>query len=126
MHDRGRTRSAVLIGKLDSQLIARQVAAALAEDVGPGDVTAALVPEQQQVRAHIVAREPAILCGAAWATETFRQLDPDIRLDWQAADGERIAADTTILELSGRVLDLATSPARIRRFLDAVLEGSLA
>ena len=117
MHDRGRTRSAVLIGKLDSQLIARQVAAALAEDLGPGDVTAALVPEQQQVRAHIVAREPAILCGAAWATETFRQLDPDIRLDWQAADGERIAANTTILELSGRARPLLTGERTALNFL---------
>src|SRR5262245_56653608 len=75
-----------LAEKLDSQLIARQVAAALAEDVGAGDVTAALVPSRQQVRAHIVAREPAVLCGTQWVTETFRQLDASIQLDWKAGD----------------------------------------
>jgi len=87
--------------KLDSQVVARQVEAALSEDVGSGDVTAILVPSRQQVRAHIVAREPAILCGTAWVTETFSQLDASIRLDWQAADGERIGADQVVLNIAG-------------------------
>ena len=101
MHDRGRSRAAILIEKPDSQVIARQVAAALTEDIGTGDVTAALVPPQQQVRAQIVAREPAVLCGTAWADQTFKQLDAAIRLDWQAADAERIAADQVLVKISG-------------------------
>jgi len=110
-------RPAHLIGKLDSPTIARQVAAALAEDVGTGDVTAALVPAQQQVRAQIVTREPAILCGVDWVAETFRQLDPAIRLDWHAADGDRIAGDTTILELRGRARPMLTGERTALNFL---------
>jgi nicotinate-nucleotide pyrophosphorylase (carboxylating) len=123
VHDRGRPRSAVLIEKLDKQIIARQVAAALAEDMGPGDVTAALVPDQQQVRAQIVAREPAILCGVDWVTETFRQLDPAIRLEWQASDGERIAGDMTILRLTGRARPLLTGERTALNFLQ-ILSGT--
>ncbi len=106
-----------MLEKLDSQLVARQVQAALAEDVGSGDVTAALVPSSQQVRAHIVAREPAVLCGVQWVTETFHQLDAAIRLDWQAADGERIAAEMTILRLSGRARPLLTGERTALNFL---------
>ncbi len=120
MHDRGRSRFAVLIEKPDSQLIARQVAAALAEDLGTGDVTAALVPDQQQVRARIVAREPAILCGVDWVTETFRQLDPAIRLAWRASDGERVAADTTVLELDGRARPMLTGERTSLNFLQTL------
>jgi nicotinate-nucleotide pyrophosphorylase (carboxylating) len=120
VHDRGGTRSALLIEKLDSQIIARQVAAALAEDMGPGDVTAALVPERQQARAQIIAREPAILCGVDWVSETFRQLDADIRLDWQAGDGDRIAADTAVLKLAGRARPLLSGERTALNFLQTL------
>ena len=107
-------------GKLDSQLVARQVSAALSEDVGPGDVTAALVPSEQQVRAHVVAREPAVLCGTQWVTETFRQLDASIRLDWQAADGERIAADQVLLKISGAARPILTGERTALNFLQTL------
>jgi len=109
-----------LSGKLDSQLVARQVSAALSEDVGPGDVTAALVPSEQQVRAHVVAREPAVLCGTQWVTETFRQLDASIRLDWQAADGERIAADQVLLKISGAARPILTGERTALNFLQTL------
>ena len=107
-------------GKLDSQLVAQQVSAALSEDVGPGDVTAALVPSEQQVRAHVVAREPAVLCGTQWVTETFRQLDASIRLDWQAADGERIAADQVLLKISGAARPILTGERTALNFLQTL------
>jgi nicotinate-nucleotide pyrophosphorylase (carboxylating) len=109
-----------LTEKLDSQLVARQVSAALSEDVGPGDVTAALVPAQQQVRAHIVAREPAVLCGTQWVTETFRQLDPAIHLDWQAVDGERIATDQVLLEIAGAARPILTGERTALNFLQTL------
>jgi nicotinate-nucleotide pyrophosphorylase (carboxylating) len=109
-----------LAEKLDSQLIARQVAAALAEDVGTGDVTAALVPPQQQVRAHIVAREPAVLCGTQWVTETFRQLDASIQLDWKAGDGERIAADQVLLKIAGPARPILTGERTALNFLQTL------
>jgi len=100
--------------------VARQVAAALAEDLGTGDVTAALVPSGQQVRAQIIAREPAILCGTDWATEVFRQLDPAIRLEWQAADGQPITADGAVLKLSGAARPILTGERTALNFLQTL------
>jgi nicotinate-nucleotide pyrophosphorylase (carboxylating) len=109
-----------LIEKLDSQIVARQVEAALREDVGSGDVTAALVPSPQQVRAHVVAREPALLCGVQWVTETFRQLDASIQLDWQATDGERIAADQVLLKIAGPARPILTGERTALNFLQTL------
>jgi len=120
VHDRGRPRATVLIEKLDSQIIERQVAAALAEDVGPGDVTAALVPSQQQVRAHIVAREPAVLCGTEWVEQTFGQLDPAIRLEWQAVDTERIARDQVLVRITGPARPILTGERTALNFLQTL------
>ena len=85
----------------DHSLLSGQVAAALAEDIGSGDLTAALVPAGAQVRARVVAREAAVLSGADWFTEVFRQLDPAIELDWGFADGERLSNGDTVCELRG-------------------------
>jgi nicotinate-nucleotide pyrophosphorylase (carboxylating) len=120
VHGRRLARPAHLTAKLSNDLIARQVAAALSEDLGGGDVTAALVPAQQQVRAQIVARETAILCGTDWATETFRQLDPGITLEWQAADGEPIAADQIILRISGAARPILTGERTALNFLQTL------
>jgi nicotinate-nucleotide pyrophosphorylase (carboxylating) len=120
VHGRHLARPAHLIGKVDSQLIARQVAAALAEDLGAGDVTAALVPPQQQVRAQIIAREPAILCGTEWVSETFRQLDAAIRLEWQAADGDRVVKDQPVLRLSGNARPILTGERTALNFLQTL------
>jgi nicotinate-nucleotide pyrophosphorylase (carboxylating) len=106
--------------RVDSNLIARQVAAALAEDLGAGDVTAALVPESQQVRAHIIAREPAIFCGTDWADATFKQLDPAIRLDWLVQDGSRLTADTPVLKLAGPARPILTGERTALNFLQTL------
>lgn len=74
---------------------------ALAEDLGSGDVTAALVPAQQRVAGQLICREDAILCGCAWAEEAFRQLDPSVRIAWQAVDGDPIRAGATIAHIEG-------------------------
>ena len=114
--------------------LAAQVDAALREDIGSGDVTAALVPAAQQVHGSVITREAAVLCGRAWAEETFRRLDPRVRLNWTAADGERLAAGQQILAISGparpvlsgertalNFLQLLSATATAtRRFVDAV------
>lgn len=105
---------------VDSDLIARQVAAALAEDLGAGDVTAALVPATQQVRAQIVAREPAILCGTDWADATFKQLDAAIQLEWMVKDGERLAANMPVLRLSGPARPILTGERTALNFLQTL------
>ncbi|MDR5866657.1 carboxylating nicotinate-nucleotide diphosphorylase [Halomonas koreensis] len=80
----------------------------LAEDVGPGDITAELIPEKQWARARVITREDIVLCGVAWVDELFRRLDPRVVLHWQAADGDRLAAGAVLLELEGPARGLLT------------------
>jgi nicotinate-nucleotide pyrophosphorylase (carboxylating) len=120
VHGRHLARPANLIGRVSSDLIARQVAAALAEDLGAGDVTAALVPASQQVRAQIVAREPAILCGTDWVDATFKQLDPAVQLEWLAVDGERLTADLPVLKVSGPARPILTGERTALNFLQTL------
>ena len=120
MHGRHLAWPATLIEKVPSEIIARQVSAALSEDVGGGDVTAALVPASQQVRASVVAREAAILCGMDWVDATFRQLDPGIRIDWQARDGESILPDMTVLQLIGYARPILTGERTALNFLQTL------
>lgn len=94
-----------------------QVAAALREDIGGGDVTAQLVPADQRVRGRVVTREDAVLCGRPWAEEVFRRLDPGIRLSWRATDGERVAAGAVIFEIEGRARPILTGERNALNFL---------
>jgi nicotinate-nucleotide pyrophosphorylase (carboxylating) len=77
------------------------VARALQEDLGSGDLTAALVPEGRRCRARILAREAAVICGAPWAEAALRALDPTVSLTWLVAEGQRCAPDQVVLEIAG-------------------------
>jgi nicotinate-nucleotide pyrophosphorylase (carboxylating) len=94
-----------------------QVRAALAEDIGSGDVTAALVPAAQQVRGRVITREPAVVCGVAWVAETFRQLDPAVRLTWHVIDGAAVAADQVLFEIAGPARAVLTGERTSLNFL---------
>lgn len=98
----------------------QQVDAALREDIGSGDVTAALVPPTQRVRGSVITREDAVLCGRAWADETFRRLDPQVRLGWHAADGDRIAATQVIFEITGPARPVLTGERTALNFLQVL------
>ena len=100
-----------------------QVEAALAEDIGRGDVTAALVPAAQRVRGRVITREAAVLAGRAWVDETYRRLDPAVRLTWNAADGERIAAGQVLFELAGPARAVLTGERTALNFLQ-LLSGT--
>jgi nicotinate-nucleotide pyrophosphorylase (carboxylating) len=100
-----------------------QVAAALLEDLGSGDVTARLVPEAQQARGRLITREDAVLCGQAWVDETFRRLDSSIRVDWHARDGERIRANQVIFAIAGRARAVLTGERTAINFLQ-LLSGT--
>ncbi|HNS27678.1 MAG TPA: carboxylating nicotinate-nucleotide diphosphorylase [Steroidobacteraceae bacterium] len=118
MHGRRHARSAVLT-ELPHNL-EEQVAAALREDVGGGDVTAALVPERELAQAQVVAREAAILCGTAWFDAVFRALDPRLRIDWYAADGERVGRDTVLCRIEGPARPLLTGERTALNFLQTL------
>jgi nicotinate-nucleotide pyrophosphorylase (carboxylating) len=94
-----------------------QVAAALREDIGSGDVTARLVPEGQRVTGRVITREDAVLCGRPWAEETFRRLDAGIRLTWRAADGQQLAAGEVIFEIEGPARPILTGERTAINFL---------
>jgi len=100
-----------------------QVEAALAEDIGRGDLTAALVPATQRVRGRLIAREAAVLCGRAWAEETFRRLDAAVRLTWHAADGERLRAGQVVFEIAGPARAVLTGERTALNFLQ-LLSGT--
>jgi nicotinate-nucleotide pyrophosphorylase (carboxylating) len=95
----------------------QQVTTALAEDIGTGDVTAELVPATQQVTGKVITREQAIMCGRAWVVETFRQLDPAVRLTWHANDGDRIAPNQTLFEVAGLARPVLTGERTALNFL---------
>lgn len=98
---------------LSPEAINAQVQATLAEDIGDGDLTAALIPAGTRAQAHIISREPAILCGCAWAAACFNQLDSSVQLHWQAQDGDRLKTNQTIVTLEGdaRAMLSAERPA---------------
>jgi len=93
---------------------------ALAEDVGTGDVTAALLAESAMAQATVISREQAVLCGTAWFTEVFRQLDSEAVVHWQREDGAAIRPDQVICILSGRVRSLLTGERTALNFLQTL------
>jgi len=97
--------------------IARNVEAALVEDVGPGDLTASLVPGDRHVRATVISREAGVLCGTAWFDECVRRLDPAAKVTWTAADGERIAPGQLLCEIAGNGRALLTAERSALNFL---------
>lgn len=80
----------------------------LTEDLGSGDITANLIPEQQWAQARVITRDAAVLCGVAWVDEVFRRLDSRVTLSWQAADGDRLDAGQCFLTLDGPARSLLT------------------
>jgi nicotinate-nucleotide pyrophosphorylase (carboxylating) len=103
-----------------SETIRADVARALAEDIGSGDVTAALIDPAARAHAHIVSREDCVLAGAAWADECFRQLDPDVTIAWHFAAGDRAPADAVLCELEGNARALVAGERNALNFLQTL------
>lgn len=100
-----------------TELAERDVARALQEDVGSSDLTAGLVPEGLQASARIIAREPAVICGAAWVEAAFLALDAKARFSWHVAEGQKCAPDQLVLEVSGQARALLTAERTALNFL---------
>jgi nicotinate-nucleotide pyrophosphorylase (carboxylating) len=92
-------------------------ARALAEDVGAGDLTAALVDPSRRARARILAREPAVICGGPWVDATLRQLDPNAQIRWLVHEGLPCLADQVVLEIEGSARALLTAERTALNFL---------
>jgi len=97
--------------------IERNVDAALAEDVGSGDLTAQLVPAGVITQATVISREDAVLCGTAWFQRCFEKLDPTIVIDWKAKDGDLIKPGQLLCDLKGPARSLLTGERTALNFL---------
>lgn len=119
---------------LNASIIAEEVKTALAEDIGAGDLTAALIPAGTQASATIISREEAVICGCAWFEQCFKQLDPGTQLSWMVKDGDHIQANQPLVQIQGdaRAMLSAERPAlnflqtlsavatHTRRYVDAI------
>jgi len=105
---------------ISAATIAGQVAGALAEDVGDGDLTAALVPVNTPAKATVITRESAVLCGTRWFNETFYQLDDAIQIRWLYQDGDKISANALLCELGGSARALLTGERTALNFLQTL------
>jgi nicotinate-nucleotide pyrophosphorylase (carboxylating) len=104
-------------GAAFDQAIARNVADALAEDVGAGDQTGRLVPADEMRDARIIVREDAVLCGVLWFDAVVKQVDPRIEVRWHYREGERMTADTPVCSLRGPARSLLTAERNAMNFL---------
>ena len=107
----------------DPEQIRANVSAALAEDVGPGDITALLIAADSRACARVITREEGVLCGQPWVDAVFEQLDPSIEIRWQAGDGDAIAAGDTLFSLEGPARALLTGERTALNFLQ-LLSGT--
>jgi len=80
----------------------------LEEDIGSGDITAAIIPETVTAEAEVLTREAMVLCGQAWFDAVFKELDPRVRIDWLCAEGEAVDAGATLCRLGGPARALLT------------------
>ena len=80
--------------------ITRSVTQALQEDIGAGDITAQLIPQDARAEAMVISRDKAVICGQPWVDEVFRQFDPTVKLEWHVSDGDLVKPDQSLFSLS--------------------------
>lgn len=105
---------------LPENYIHEQVRQALEEDVGAGDLTAELIPESIQMKAVVISRQPAVIAGAAWVNEVFRQIDNAVTLNWFCHDSDRVNTDEVLFEISGTARSLLTGERTALNFLQTL------
>ncbi len=99
------------------ELAQADVARALLEDVGSGDLTAGLIDPARQARARVLARESAVICGVPWVEATLQKMVPEAKLTWHVRDGQRCAPDQVVLEIAGPARGLLTAERTLLNFL---------
>ncbi len=100
--------------------IASTVASAIKEDVGGGDITAQLIPQNAMAEAELVCREDAVIAGQAWAAAVFAAIDPRVILDWQIPEGGRAQPDSLILICRGSARSILTAERTAMNFLQTL------
>jgi len=100
--------------------ISANVANALREDLGSGDITAQLISAERHATARIISRDAAVICGTAWVDEVFRQLDPSVAVQWQVQDGERVSPNQLLFTLEGPARALLSGERSALNFLQTL------
>lgn len=100
--------------------IERNVRAAMAEDLGSGDLTAPLIPSGKRVRATVLCRQKAVLCGQPWFEACVRQLDPSAKISWVAREGADVAAGTRVCSVEGEARALLAAERVALNFLQTL------
>ena len=99
--------------------VQRDVDRALQEDIGGGDASAMLLPDDRQ-HAHVLCREAAVIAGRPWFDACFRQLDPQVQVQWHVAEGDRVGPDTVLCSLYGRGRALVSGERAALNFLQTL------
>jgi len=102
-----------------AEVIEADVARALAEDIGAGDVTAALLPDAPD-SAYLLCKEDSVVCGRPWFDACHRALDPDVRIDWRVSEGEHVRKGTVLATLQGRARALVSAERASLNFLQTL------
>ena len=105
--------------------IPQQVAQALSEDLNnqsaqEGDITAQLIPEQQQAVARVISRQSAVICGCEWVEETLKQVDESLKLEWKVKDGDTVERDQELFIVSGSARSILTAERTCLNFLQSL------
>lgn len=108
------------VGAPAADIVARDVARALAEDIGTGDASAALIAAESRGNAEVVAREPMVLAGCAWFDTCLRSLDSEARIDWRHADGDRVGAGEVLCRIEANARALLSGERSALNFLQTL------
>ncbi|WP_369921516.1 carboxylating nicotinate-nucleotide diphosphorylase [Marinomonas polaris] len=109
-----------LLNALLSEHIQSQVTFALKEDIGSGDITAQLIPDDQEITATVISREPAVLCGQAWVNEVFAQLGNRTTLTWHNNEGDTLESNKPFLTIKGHARTILTGERTALNFLQTL------
>lgn len=112
-------RNAATVIPPDPRIVASDVERALVEDVGSGDVTAALLPDAED-DAYLLCKEDAVVCGRPWFDACHRALDPQVAIEWRVAEGDRVVRGTVLATLRGRARTLVTAERASLNFLQTL------
>ncbi len=110
----------MISSELLTQSISQNINQALTEDIGEGDITAQLIPAQEQAKAVVITREAMVLAGQPWVDALFKQLDPSVNVKWLHAEGTHLNANDAFLELSGNARSLLTGERPALNFIQTL------
>ena len=106
--------------KISPEIVSENIKTAFLEDIGTGDITALLISADSKLDVSLMCREAAILCGSEWFSAAFMQLDPAVQIQWLANEGDLVAADTIVCQISGNARAILSAERTALNFLQTL------